>query len=63
MPRLQDALTTAAFFGGLALVGLGAWMVAPAAGIIVAGVELVLVGVGYAKGERPPAPEPLEPSS
>lgn len=46
---MSDALTVAVFVAGLVLVAVGAGMVFLPAGLIVAGVELAAVAVGYAR--------------
>lgn len=47
---LENALTTVAFLGGLALVATGVALVSLPAGLIVAGAELVAGSALYARG-------------
>lgn len=49
---MAAGLLLACFVCGLVLVAAGAWVVTPAAGLIVAGAELVLASVGYARSGR-----------
>lgn len=52
--EVTDALLLAMFAAGVALISCGAWLLAPAAGLIVAGAALVLVSVLYVRGRRQP---------
>lgn len=47
---MASACLLACFVAGLALIAAGAWVVTPAAGLVVAGVALVAVAVGYSRG-------------
>ena len=48
---MTDAVLVVAFLAGVVLLAVGAWMVLPAAGLIVAGVLLVGVPLLYARGK------------
>lgn len=47
---MTDAILAAAFLVGAALLAAGAWMIEPAAGLIVAGVTLIVVPLLYVRG-------------
>lgn len=47
---VTEAALVVAFGVGLVLLAAGAWLVAPAVGLIVAGLLLVLVPVWYVRG-------------
>lgn len=50
-------VSAAAFFCGLVLVVVGVALVSVPAALVVAGVECVAVGVGYARSPAPSEPE------
>lgn len=49
---MTEAALVASFVSGAALVVAGVWLVAPAAGLIVAGLVLLLVPWWYVRGRR-----------
>lgn len=49
---MTDVVLVVAFLAGAALLAVGAWRVYPPAGLIVAGLLLVLVPLLYVRGRR-----------
>lgn len=48
---MADAILTAAFLAGIALLAYGAWLAWHPAGFLTAGALLVIVPVFYARGK------------
>jgi hypothetical protein len=57
---LADAASLLVYIGGFALIAIGAYLIEPAAGLIVGGAAMVVSVVFYERHSLAPGAEPIE---